>query len=115
MAVALTPFEGMCGFRPLEETAAYLQLYPEVATVVGQANATALTEAVSAGTGDGKTALKQCFAALMTADASLVKDQRRVGVWGSTMDLFGCSFCAVRQHVAQAVHVFELWRESCAR
>ena len=35
MAVALTAFEAMCGFRPLKEILGHLASYPELADIVG--------------------------------------------------------------------------------
>lgn len=37
MALAITPFEGMCGFRVVEEIAAFLAAVPELKAVVGKA------------------------------------------------------------------------------
>jgi hypothetical protein len=37
MALAITPFEGMCGFRQLEVIAGYLTTVPELKAVVGDA------------------------------------------------------------------------------
>jgi len=35
MAIALTPFEAMCGFRPISEIQHYLGYYPEFANILG--------------------------------------------------------------------------------
>jgi mannose-6-phosphate isomerase len=35
MAIALTPFEAMCGFRPISEIQRYLHSYPELGDMVG--------------------------------------------------------------------------------
>lgn len=35
MSVALTPFDALCGFRPLPEIRSHLKLYPELADIVG--------------------------------------------------------------------------------
>ena len=39
---ALTPFEGLCGFRPLTEIQKYLNTVPEIAEVIGQDPANAI-------------------------------------------------------------------------
>jgi len=39
----LTPFEGLCGFRPLAEIQKYVNTVPELAGVIGQDAANALT------------------------------------------------------------------------
>ncbi|KAI7905135.1 phosphomannose isomerase type I [Cokeromyces recurvatus] len=36
MAVALTPFEALCGFRPLNEIAKHMEIYPELSELLGQ-------------------------------------------------------------------------------
>jgi mannose-6-phosphate isomerase len=41
MSVALTPFDALCGFRPLPEIQAHLKLYPELADIVGAAGTSA--------------------------------------------------------------------------
>lgn len=43
LQTALTPFEGLCGFRPLAEIQKYVETVPELAAVIGQETATALT------------------------------------------------------------------------
>ncbi len=40
---ALTPFEGLCGFRPLAEIQKYVKTVPELAAVIGDKAANALT------------------------------------------------------------------------
>ena len=36
MAIALTPFEALCGFRPVSEIQYYLGYYPELSIIVGE-------------------------------------------------------------------------------
>ncbi|KFP90415.1 Mannose-6-phosphate isomerase, partial [Apaloderma vittatum] len=36
MAIALTPFEGLCGFRPVEEIVSFLQSVPELRALIGE-------------------------------------------------------------------------------
>ncbi|KAI9008592.1 mannose-6-phosphate isomerase [Hyaloraphidium curvatum] len=78
MAIALTEFEALCGFRPLDEIAANLAAFPEFAAVVGDA-AQAFRSAVAvegpAKDAKGKEALRTLFAAMMEADASVVAKQ----------------------------------------
>ena len=38
----MTPFEGLCGFRPLTEIQKYLNTVPEIAEVIGQDAANAI-------------------------------------------------------------------------
>eukprot|EP00035_Acanthoeca_spectabilis_P023193 m.448212 g.448212 ORF g.448212 m.448212 type:complete len:419 (-) comp19630_c0_seq1:90-1346(-) len=75
MAIALTPFEGMCGFRPVDDIAKHMTAYPEFAAAVGQQQAQALIEVAGGAEADAKGPLKQCFAGLMTQGAAVVKEQ----------------------------------------
>jgi mannose-6-phosphate isomerase len=36
MVIALTPFEAMCGFRPVAEIQANIKAYPELAALLGE-------------------------------------------------------------------------------
>jgi mannose-6-phosphate isomerase len=80
MALAVTPFEALCGFRPVTEIAAHLEQYPEFADVVGQDVTSNFVNTVKK-TGNtakdnsvaqNKAALKSLFAALMTKDQDQV-------------------------------------------
>ncbi|KAI9346772.1 phosphomannose isomerase type I [Zopfochytrium polystomum] len=86
MALALTPFEALIGFRPLEEIRDNLERYPELARVVGDSvstafvqtvNATAPTAADPSVNNSRKAALKSLFKALMESDEALMKLQLR--------------------------------------
>ncbi|KAI8070579.1 phosphomannose isomerase type I [Gilbertella persicaria] len=65
MAIALTPFEALCGFRPLDEIAHHLKIYPELAELVGQDVAHALIDTKDQDEAKNKTVLKQLFSSLM--------------------------------------------------
>ncbi|KAJ6581109.1 mannos-6-phosphate isomerase [Mycena capillaripes] len=78
MALALTPFSALCGFLPLTTIATYLRTTGELTTLIPSTiTAEFLTAASSANpTGPAeKAALKNLFAAVMTADEALVKSQ----------------------------------------
>lgn len=80
MTIALTPFEGMCGFRVASELAAFLASVPELKAVVGEKEAGAFIAAADAGGADEdlsqyKGVLKVCFSKLMRQDPELVKTQ----------------------------------------
>lgn len=62
MAIALTDFEGLCGFRPLSQIQANLQSVPQLAEAVGKANVEALVKCNKENHG---SALKNAFTALM--------------------------------------------------
>ncbi|KAL4219852.1 hypothetical protein ACF0H5_020263 [Mactra antiquata] len=76
MAIALTDFIGLCGFRPLSEIVQFLNDIEEMKVVVGEENANKLTTVYKSGdTGAQKDALKQCFAAMMRQNKDIVQTQ----------------------------------------
>lgn len=80
MAIALTKFEALCGFRPISEILTYFHDLPEFLEVVGQEAVDELIKAEKASEkGHRKEAvhkaLKNCVACLMTSDSNLVKIQ----------------------------------------
>eukprot|EP00051_Salpingoeca_urceolata_P015423 m.199792 g.199792 ORF g.199792 m.199792 type:complete len:443 (-) comp18397_c0_seq2:15-1343(-) len=88
MTIALTPFRGLCGFRPVAQIVAHVvghteaspsPVVPELRRVVGPAAADALAHALTTAAGDEqappvKEALKTLFSALMRADPGTVKE-----------------------------------------
>ncbi|KAL7622702.1 Mannose-6-phosphate isomerase [Parahypoxylon ruwenzoriense] len=95
MAVAITDFEGLCGFRPLAEIAHFLSSVPPLRQLVGEETAKAFIAAVgdqesddsSEATTQNKRALQAAFSALMkssqedvaAAAAALVSEAERKG------------------------------------
>jgi mannose-6-phosphate isomerase len=82
MAIALTPFKALCGFRPLSSIATYLKSTPEFAalispTALSHFESLPLSHSSTSGipTPAEKAALKDVWASLMTADAERVKLQ----------------------------------------
>uniref|UniRef100_UPI00398F0684 mannose-6-phosphate isomerase isoform X1 n=1 Tax=Pristiophorus japonicus TaxID=55135 RepID=UPI00398F0684 len=74
MAIALTPFEGLCGFRPVEEIVGFLKNVREFHAVIGSEAA----EMLENSTGDpGKVsdALKKCFTRMMNCEKKAFVDQ----------------------------------------
>ncbi|XP_043536299.1 mannose-6-phosphate isomerase isoform X1 [Chiloscyllium plagiosum] len=74
MAIALTPFEGLCGFRPVEEIIGFLKNVPEFRTVIGNEAA----EVLENNTGDPRhvsDALKKCFTRMMNCEKKTFIDQ----------------------------------------
>lgn len=72
MTIAITPFEGLCGFRPLAEIAHFLSVLPPLRRLVGEDNAAqfeklAKDEADGAVSDDKKQGLKKAFAGLMAS------------------------------------------------
>lgn len=76
MAIAITPFEGLCGFRPLAEIVHFLETVPSFKKLVGDENAAALAAAAQDGaegvTDSKKAALKKAFGGLMSSSAEEV-------------------------------------------
>lgn len=70
MAIALTPFEGLCGFRPLAEIQNFVKTIPELAAVIGQEAADAVAASSS-----GSDGLKKAFTALMTCSPAVISLQ----------------------------------------
>jgi mannose-6-phosphate isomerase len=76
MTIAVTPFDGLCGFRPLKEIAHFLQTVPSLRKVVGEDEASKFEKAVKGKeTSDkeedmkaNKDALQSAFTKLMNVD-----------------------------------------------
>jgi mannose-6-phosphate isomerase len=78
MALALTPFRALCGFLPLPHIAIYLLSTPEFAALIPPTIRDNFLSVASSPTPTNpaeKAALKDLFAALMTADESQIKYQ----------------------------------------
>jgi mannose-6-phosphate isomerase len=94
MTIALTPFTGFCGFRPLNEISHFLSTVPELTNLLGSA-AQNFQESFAKSPADGKEALKTLFTALMESDqkdiaaqAELLIDRaKNDGEFGDSRDL----------------------------
>jgi len=71
IAVALTDFEGLCGFRPLAEIQNFLATVPELKTAIGDKS----EALISAKETSYKDALKDCFESLMVCDQEVLKKE----------------------------------------
>ena len=79
MALAITHFEGLCGFRPLAETSHFLKHLPPFRKAVGEAAASAFEKAVDGretsdsdkDTETNKKVLKDAFASLLKQEKSI--------------------------------------------
>ncbi|EGR45092.1 mannose-6-phosphate isomerase [Trichoderma reesei QM6a] len=70
MAIAITPFEGLCGFRPLDEIAHFLETVKPLRTLVGEEEAAQFVQAAKQEGGDEaakKKALQKAFGGLMSS------------------------------------------------
>ncbi|KAL9600180.1 MAG: hypothetical protein Q9219_003323 [cf. Caloplaca sp. 3 TL-2023] len=80
MTIAVTPFDGLCGFRPLKEISHFLATVPSLRSLVGEEAATKFEEGVSGretssnaeDTQRNKQSLQTAFSALMSKDKSTV-------------------------------------------
>lgn len=83
MAIAITPFDGFCGFRPLNEIVSFLNSVPALRSLVGDSTAGKFIKAVSgkenstneATVSDNKKALKTLYEALMTSSEDSIKSK----------------------------------------
>lgn len=74
MATAITPFEALCGFRPHEQVAWYVNNVPQLKQVVGDAVVSQYVQAVQGGSEEERRkGLKEVFRALMTAKEETFK------------------------------------------
>ncbi len=78
MTIAITPFDGLCGFRPLAEISHFLSTVPSLKELVGGKEAKEFQDAVkgqeTSDSDDAKSknkkALQTAFSALMTSEKS---------------------------------------------
>ncbi|XP_029431543.1 mannose-6-phosphate isomerase isoform X2 [Rhinatrema bivittatum] len=77
MAIALTPFEGMCGFRPVQEIVAFLKNVPELYALIGNVAAEQLERSVEAEPDlrGISIALRTCFTKMMKSEKKVFVDQ----------------------------------------
>ena len=71
IAIALTPFQAMSGFRPMDQIASFLQQIPPFYNIIGQEHAQSFINIINndqSTLDDKKKALKTLFTALMTVD-----------------------------------------------
>ncbi|XP_039750591.1 mannose-6-phosphate isomerase [Pararge aegeria] len=66
LAIALTPFEALCGFRPVNQIKKFLQDLPELAQILPEKSLNAFLN--SEGTENSEKELKLVFHSLMTCD-----------------------------------------------
>lgn len=75
MTIAVTPFDGLCGFRPLAEIVHFLQTIPSLRQLVGDAEASQFEKTIkgqetssdSSKTEENKKALQSAFTSLMNS------------------------------------------------
>ncbi|CAG01059.1 unnamed protein product, partial [Tetraodon nigroviridis] len=77
MAIALSRFQGLCGFRPVDQILAFLHAVPEFCALVGSEAAEELQASVGDAVQTG-LALKKCFTRMMNCEKKLLVDQLNV-------------------------------------
>lgn len=76
MAIALTPFEALCGFRPLEEIQQHMEQYPEFVELIGTEVSQEFSATIQHGEEEKKKdALRAVFSALMHSPQERVTEQ----------------------------------------
>ncbi|XP_039094056.1 mannose-6-phosphate isomerase isoform X3 [Hyaena hyaena] len=75
MAIALTSFQGLCGFRPVEEIVTFLTKVPEFQFLIGDNAAAQLKQSLSRDSQCVASALRGCFSQLMKRDKKVVVEQ----------------------------------------
>ncbi|XP_028679021.2 mannose-6-phosphate isomerase [Erpetoichthys calabaricus] len=77
MAIALTPFDGLCGFRPVNEIIGFLKSVPEFRAVVGNE---ATDELQSCATDSARVpqVLKKCFTSMMNCEKKVFVEQLNI-------------------------------------
>ncbi|EXJ54172.1 phosphomannose isomerase type I [Cladophialophora yegresii CBS 114405] len=78
MTLAITPFEGLCGFRPLKEIAHFLSTIPSLRELVGEEEAKALEEIANTSSpseADAKSRLRSAFSSLMKSSKEKVAEK----------------------------------------
>ncbi|XP_005069646.1 mannose-6-phosphate isomerase isoform X1 [Mesocricetus auratus] len=75
MAIALTSFQGLCGFRPVEEIVTFLKKVPELQSLTGEDATEQLKQSMSGGPEAVASALRNCFSHLMKAEKKVVVEQ----------------------------------------
>lgn len=82
MTIAVTPFDGLCGFRPLAEIAHFLSHVPSLRKIVGESAAKKFEQVVSGHEDSSasediqknKKALQAAFSALMETEKSRIAE-----------------------------------------
>jgi mannose-6-phosphate isomerase len=77
MTIALTPFSGFCGFRPLNQISQFLSTVPELSNLLGPAAPT-FQDSFAKSPAEGKEALKALFTALMTSKPEDIAKQAKL-------------------------------------
>ncbi|XP_047591666.1 mannose-6-phosphate isomerase isoform X2 [Lutra lutra] len=95
MAIALTSFQGLCGFRPIEEIVTFLTKVPEFQFLIGDNAAAQLKQSSSSDSQSAASALQSCFSHLMKSEKKVVVEQLNLLVKRiSQQDCVECMACS---------------------
>ncbi|XP_047652222.1 mannose-6-phosphate isomerase isoform X2 [Phacochoerus africanus] len=95
IAIALTSFQGLCGFRPVEEIVTFLTKVPEFQFLIGDSAATQLKQSISHDSQAVASALRSCFSHLMNSEKKVVVEQLNLLVKRiSQQDCVECMACS---------------------
>ncbi|XP_006866540.1 PREDICTED: mannose-6-phosphate isomerase isoform X3 [Chrysochloris asiatica] len=75
MTIALTSFQGLCGFRPIEEIVTFLNKVPEFQFLIGDTAATQLKQSMNHDSQTVASALQNCFSHLMKSEKKVIEEQ----------------------------------------
>ncbi|XP_044135803.1 mannose-6-phosphate isomerase isoform X1 [Bufo gargarizans] len=77
MAIALTPFRGLCGFRPISEIVGFLKAIPEFRALIGQEAAQLLESSAEdpSKEAEQRKVLQQCFTCMMQSGKKELAEQ----------------------------------------
>ena len=79
MTIAVTPFDGFCGFRPLKEISHFLSTVPSLRNLIGESAAQEFETAVSGHeTSDTEADIQKNKKALQAAFSSLMKIEKPI-------------------------------------
>ena len=77
MTIAITPFDGLCGFRPLAEISHFLSCVPSLRKLIGESAAKEFQESIKGHeTSDAKQDLEKNKKALQNAFSALMKCEK---------------------------------------
>lgn len=101
MAIALTPFQGLCGFRPVEEIVTFLTKVPEFQFLIGDSATAQLKQSLSRDSQAMASALQSCFSHLMKSEKKVVMEQlnllvKRISQQGGCHCRLGAMSCPGR-------------------
>ncbi|XP_063782448.1 mannose-6-phosphate isomerase isoform X2 [Pseudophryne corroboree] len=89
MAIALTPFRGLCGFRPISEIVGFLQAVPEFRALIGEEAALQLESSAAdpCKEVEERKALQRCFTCMMQSSKKDCAEQLNLLVQRATQQV----------------------------